>query len=301
MLEKCQLDPINLSDATKIDSLVEHRRVFNLNRCELSIFETFHKCSDVILSYDGLVISSMMRGRKLMSVADEKQFDFLPGESVILPEWVKMKVDFPDADLHTPVQCATLAMDWDMVDKNLAFLNEYYPNTEGGKEWKLEFDRYHFANNKELAASINRLISISMEDSLEKDALADLSLKFLLMRIIQTQNLAIAQEKILHSNHHLVGVIHFIQNNLTDVISIDNLAKEAGMSKSVFFTKFKKHFGLTPVEYILKERINHAKSLLQDTSLNITDICYQSGFNNMNYFIKQFKKLEGMTPKQYRT
>ncbi len=187
-----------------------------------------------------------------------------------------------------------------MVDKNLAFLNEYYPNLENGKEWKLEFDRYHFANNKELAASINRLISISMEDSLEKDALADLSLKFLLMRIIQTQNLAIAQEKILHSNHQLVGVIHFIQNNLTKIISVEDLAKEAGMSKSVFFAKFKKHLGQTPVEYILKERINHAKSLLQDTSLNITDICYQSGFNNMNYFIKQFKKLEGITPKQYR-
>lgn len=300
MLEKCHLDPINLSDATKIESLVEHRRVFNLNHCELSIFETSHQCSDVVLSYDGLVISSMMRGRKRMSVADEPQFDFLPGESVILPENVEMKVDFPDADMHSPVQCATLALDREMVEKNLEFLNTFYPNATMQKEWKLEFDRYHFANNRELAGSINRLISVSMEDTLEKDALADLALKFLLMRVIQTQNLAISQEKIIHGDSRLTGVIQFIHSNLNEAISVENLAREAGMSKSVFFAAFKKHFGQTPVEYILKERISHAKQLLQNTSLNITEVCFQSGFNNMNYFIKQFKKLEGITPKQYR-
>ena len=300
MPERCQLDPINLSDATTIDSLVEHRRVFSLNYCELSIFETFHKCSDVVLSYDGLVISSMMRGRKRMSVAGQQQFDFLPGESVILPENVEMKVDFPEADLHNPVQCATLAIDWETVEKNLEFLNIFYPNATDQKTWKLEFDRYHFANNQELAGSINRLISVSMEDSLEKDALADMALKFLLMRIIQTQNRAISQEKLVQRDSRLMGVIHFIHNNLTDQISVDDLAKQAGMSKSVFFPAFKKHFGQTPIEFIVKERINYAKNLLQDSSLNITEICFQAGFNNVNYFIKQFKKLEGITPGQYR-
>lgn len=299
MHQACHLAAINLSDSSQLDTLVEHRRVFNLRHCELNIFETFHRCNNVALSYNGLVVSSMMRGKKIMSLAGTQEFDFLPGESVILPEGVAMKVDFPEADEKHPVQCATLALDWDMVDRNLAFLNEQYPNNEAPFEWKLNFERYHFLNNKELAGSISRLISISMEDNVAKDALADLSLKFLLLRIIQTQNLASVQEPAL-SNNRLAPVIRYIKEHLTEKITIEVLARESCMSKSAFFQAFKDQFGIPPLEYVLRERIQQAKRILADASLNVTDVCYQSGFNNLNYFIRLFKRFEGVTPSAYR-
>lgn len=296
----CQLAPINLSDSTALYTLVEHRRVFNLKHCELNIFETYHKCSDVILSYDGLVISSMMRGRKVMSVAGDDEFVFLPGESVILPQGISMKVDFPEADLKHPVQCATLALDWDMVNKNLAFLNEYYPNTEPPFEWKLNFSRYHFFNNRELASSLNKLISISMEENTAKDALADLSLKFLLLRIIQTQNLESLQEGRVKLDHRFMPAIQYIHDHLTEKISVDTLAKQACMSKPSFFQAFKETFHISPLEYVIRQRIELAKKIMVDATITTTEACYQSGFNNPNYFIKLFKRLEGITPKMYR-
>ncbi|SUJ87844.1 Uncharacterised protein [Sphingobacterium multivorum] len=62
------INHVNLSDGSKLDSRLEHRRTFNLPNCELNIFETFHKSDNVILSYSGgLVVSSMMRGEKVMS------------------------------------------------------------------------------------------------------------------------------------------------------------------------------------------------------------------------------------------
>lgn len=295
----CTLAPINLSDSTTLDTLVEHRRVFNLKHCELNIFETYHQCRDVVLSYDGMVVSSMMRGRKIMSLPGNDEFAFLPGESVILPEGISMKVDFPEADLKHPVQCATLALDWDMVNKNLAFLNEHYPNTEYPFEWKLNFERYHFVNNKELAGSINRLISISMEDNMAKDALADLSLKFLLLRIIQTQNLESIQGPPL-KDHRFAPALQYIQEHLTEKISIETLARQACMSKSTFFQVFKDTFCISPLEYIIRKRMEHAKKIMADSTLTITEVCYQSGFNNLNYFIRLFKRLEGVTPKMYR-
>jgi AraC family transcriptional regulator of arabinose operon len=295
----CHLSQINLSDSTKLESLVEHRRVYNLKHCELNIFETFHRCSDVTLSYNGLVVSSMMRGRKVISLAGDKEFDFLPGESVILPDDVSMRVDFPEADINHPVQCATLTLDWDVVDKNLEFLNEHYPNSEVPYQWQLNFSKYHFVNNKELAGSINKLISISMETDTAKDALADLSLKFLLLRIIQTQNLASLQETSSNAGR-FAGVIDYINRNLAEKISVDTLARECCMSRSAFFLSFKNQFSITPLEYILRERIRHAKMLLQNSQQNITEICYQSGFNNLNYFIRQFKKQEGIPPSLFR-
>jgi len=294
------LTPINLSDVTSLDSLVEHRRVFNLKDCQLSIFETYHQTKDVALSYNGLVVSSMIRGKKIMSLVDSASFEFIPGQTIILPEGVSMKVDFPEADMLRPVQCATLALDWDMVNKNLEFLNEHYPNTASPYEWRLDFSRYHFQNNRELASSINRLISISMEDDVAKDALADLSLKFLLLRIIQTQHLAVVQEGTKGRALHFAPVLDYIQSHLTAKISVDALARVAGMSKTLFYRSFKAFFGVTPIEFVVKERVQRAKQLLTDPDITITEVCYQSGFNNVNYFIRQFKRLEGITPSNYR-
>ena len=49
-----------------------------------------------------------------------------------------------------------------------------------------------------------------------------------------------------------------------------------------------------------QEKIKKAKTLLADPTLTVTHICYETGFSSLNYFDRQFKRLEGVTPKQYR-
>ena len=111
-----------------------------------------------------------------------------------------------------------------MVYRTLDFLNETYPNKESPFEWKLNFSQYHFRNNRELAQSLNKLTSISMEDNVAKDALADLSLKILLLRVIQTQNLAAPA---FVRDHIFAPVIHYIKKNLSENLNIKTLAREA--------------------------------------------------------------------------
>ncbi|MBC8152731.1 MAG: AraC family transcriptional regulator [Bacteroidetes bacterium] len=296
---KYALSPINLSDTKTVTSLVENRRVFSLNQCELNIFETYQQCSDVVLSYNGLVITSMLRGRKVMYLSEHPGFNFLPGETVILPEGVSMKVDFPEADEKHPVQCATIALDWNVVTQTLNFLNEQYPRQDGAAEWKLNFSQYHFYNNRELANVMNRLISISMEDDLAKDALADLTLKSLLIRVVQTQNMAMVEEG-LPTNNRFAAVTDYIREHLTEKIGIDVLCQKACMSKSSFFRSFKEVFGLSPVEFIIRERIRLARRLLTNPALTVSEVSDQVGFNNPHYFSRLFKTLEGITPKSFR-
>jgi AraC family transcriptional regulator of arabinose operon len=293
------LQTINLSDTGVLDSLVEHRRVFTLNHCELNIFETYRPCSDVVLSYNGLVITSMLRGKKVMHLSQKPGFDFLPGETVILPEGISMKVDFPEADDKHPVQCATIALDWNVVTQMLDFLNENYPRKDEVREWKLNFSQYHFYNNREMANVMNKLINISMEDDLAKDALADLTLKSLLIRVIQTQNMAQIEDG-LATNNRFAAVVEYVRENLTAKISIEVLCQKACMSKSGFFRTFKETFGLSPVEFTIRERIGLAKRLLANPTATVTEVCYQVGFNNLHYFSRLFKMLEGITPTAYR-
>jgi AraC-like DNA-binding protein len=56
----------------------------------------------------------------------------------------------------------------------------------------------------------------------------------------------------------------------------------------------------SPLEYIQQERIELAKRVMANTSLSITEVCYETGFNNLNYFIRLFKRKEGVTPNVYR-
>ena len=299
MESRYAIQPINLSKPTEISSMIEHRRVFSMKSCELNIFETYRPCANVSLSFDGLVITSMMRGKKVMYLPSAPAFEFLPGETVVLPQGVSMKVDFPEADDRHPVQCATLALEWDKVNQTLDFLNEAYPDKEQTNPWHLNFSQYHFYNNRELTNSLNRLISITMEDDLGKDALADLALKSLLIRVIQTQNLVLSEAG-RSENARLLTVIQYIRQHLTEKIGIETLCEKACMSKSSFFRMFKEAFGISPVEYIIKERIELAKNFLNNPANSVSSACYQSGFNNLNYFTRLFKRSEGITPTEFQ-
>ena len=300
MKNRFPLLSIHLSGTSiKDDAPLEQRRLFAMKHCEVNILETYRHCVGLPLYHEGLVISSMMRGKKIMHLEGRSGFEFLPGETVILPEHTSFRVDFPEAGMEKPVQCTTVAIERSQVDKTIAFLNEHYPRNVKGAEWKLDFNRYHFCNNKELAASLNRLINISMEDKRDKDVLADLALTSLLVEIMHTQRYP-STESDMDGNGRFTEVLQFIRMNLAEKISVDALCRKACMSKSVFFRCFRDEFGLSPLEYIIRQRIQLAKKLLEDPAVTITDACYQSGFNNLPYFARIFRQIEGINAGAYR-
>ncbi len=99
---------------------------------------------------------------------------------------------------------------------------------------------------------------------------------------------------------HLYNAIRFIQKNLPNVISIDRVAKEANTSRYHFWRLFKKRVGISPIRFVAYLRIEEAKKLLGRRDLIISAVAADVGFNDSSNFIKQFKKLTGMTPASYR-
>ncbi len=94
-------------------------------------------------------------------------------------------------------------------------------------------------------------------------------------------------------------ILKYINDNLTMINSIDQIAAHFGVSLPYLSTTFKNAIGTTANKYIQARRIAYAKSLL-DKNLSVTDACYESGFNDCAYFIKIFKQHTRMTPLQYK-
>lgn len=94
-------------------------------------------------------------------------------------------------------------------------------------------------------------------------------------------------------------ILEYIDANLTQIDSIDQIAMHFGISLPYLSTTFKNAIGTPAIKYIQARKIAYAKSLL-DKGLSVTDTCYRSGFNDCAYFIKIFKTHIGLTPLQYQ-
>ena len=98
----------------------------------------------------------------------------------------------------------------------------------------------------------------------------------------------------------LKTVISYIRQNYQRPLSLGELAALAGMNEQYFCRFFKKALGKTPISYINDFRIRHAATLLCTTELPVTEVCLESGFNNLGHFMKEFKKATQFTPLQFR-
>jgi AraC-like DNA-binding protein len=99
---------------------------------------------------------------------------------------------------------------------------------------------------------------------------------------------------------HINHVLAYIGKNLSQELRETELAELAGQSVSAFSRYFRRHAGLTFVQYVNRLRINLACQLLMAGELSITDICYQVGFNNLSNFNRQFLLLKEMPPSRWR-
>lgn len=295
------LNTPHLSHEKSLKTLVENRTVYSLDNCELNLFETYQESRLVPLKFNDLVVTSMLRGKKVMHLFDDPEFEYLPGETVVIPSNVEMKIDFPEATKSNPTQCLALAIDHFKINEILQFLNERYPKEGTNNFWKLDSENYFFYNNIELATTINKLIKECMSTSITKDALADLTLQELLIRIIQTQTVkAVDTNKVIDKNSPLIPILEHIRANIRESINLKELSDKAFMSTTTFYRFFKRELGMSPIEFILNEKMKYAKQLLKNPSIQINEVSYASGFEDCNYFIRIFKKYEGVTPKQYQ-
>ena len=95
-------------------------------------------------------------------------------------------------------------------------------------------------------------------------------------------------------------MISYIQQNFTRKISLKEFGNQFHLSEKYISRYFKEHFHITISQYINHLRMEHARQLLQETTLPVTEVAMRCGYENVSYFIRSFKKMYGNPPLKYR-
>ncbi len=103
-----------------------------------------------------------------------------------------------------------------------------------------------------------------------------------------------------HKDELVASAQEKIESNYQDTTTIEALIKDIPSSRRNMVRRFKQITGITPIEYLQQTRIEAAKKLLEQTTHQMNEVIFQSGYSDPKAFRKVFKKNVGMTPSQYR-
>jgi len=200
-------------------------------------------------------------------------------------------------------------------------------NEKGAKCVVVHFDRYYFPKEtlnlpefKYIRDALERAVFGIKIIGKELKQLAILIGKMPVLHDISRYNCLLSMLEIIgksNSAHSLVGkgyvktlnlkaperlqrVIDFVNANYKRKVNIEEVAEVASMNRTSFCRYFKEKTGKTFTEYVNEIRISYACKLLIDGKYNISQICYESGYNNLSNFNRQFMKIIQKTPLEYR-
>ena len=153
---------------------------------------------------------------------------------------------------------------------------------------------------------LNKILVQTLEFRNQHDPFHCLARSGIIMMLISflckvyTENSNLSLEGMSESNEALLKVISYIHENYSEKITIESLSKIACLSRSTFIRKFTDVCNMPPSDYIINCRLEAAKYMLLNTSYTLIDIAFKCGFFDAAHLSHTFKKINGITPAEYK-
>jgi len=109
-----------------------------------------------------------------------------------------------------------------------------------------------------------------------------------------------AADTSLYDQERMDRVFQFLNSQLGRAVRLAEAARIVNLSEGAFSRFFRLHTGKTFPEFVNELRIGHASSLLMEDNLNVTEVAFKCGFTNLSNFNRQFLKLKGLSPREFR-
>lgn len=143
-----------------------------------------------------------------------------------------------------------------------------------------------------------RFLSANQQQRAEQQRLFDLRAEAVLLSVLALREEKLSGQRSLPDK--LADAERYMQLHFHESLSNADLAQQADLSEDYFRHQFKEVYGVSPMDYVMQLRIEHACRLLEHTSLKQQAIAEQSGFQNIRYFNTRFSHYRGISPGRYR-
>ena len=281
--------------------LVENRVTFGAEDAEFAVFDTFRPAERVPLQASNPLYCGMVTGKKVVHTAAGAAIPFVPLESLVVPTGQTIEIDFPEASGETPTKCLTIEIDRARVRSVAARLNESAPRSEASGDWRYEDDAVvHFVNTPGIEHTVRQLVGVFTEETPDKQVLIDLGVQELVVRMLRVgaRQLLLEESATRAARHGLAAAAELAKRRMHEPLRVADLAAAACMSEATFYRSFRNEFGLTPIAYLTRLRVDRARQLLRDPARSVTDVAASVGFQSVSHFIRRYREHVGQTPKQ---
>ncbi|NET31389.1 MAG: AraC family transcriptional regulator [Cyanothece sp. SIO1E1] len=283
------------------DVLVERKAYFSSKNIELHFYETIAPAQRVPIEFSSPVVALMLQGEKILEMESLGRFEYRPGESLIVPAETKINIDFPSASEENPVQCLAFVPESTLVEEALYDFYEQTSELADHTNEQVDFSTDLLLRDQRILQTVKYLLFLFQENNEHRDLFINMTTKELVIRILQSKARRRFLSHFQRGENAMNHIARYIRQNLYSPISVMELSKQANMSKSKFFNLFKDSFGMTPNEFIIREKIEEAKKIiLRYPKKSITAVAYDLGYSDTSYFCKQFKHLIGSSPNTFR-
>lgn len=284
------------------EKLIENRTSFAGKEAMFSVYDTYQPASRVELYAPAIMYCAMITGKKVVQAGNNRTFDFMPGQSLVLHPRQTIHIDFPEAQREQPTSCITLEIPLEKVKKVMDYMNETRPRLKQHGSWNYDETQYlHFKNSRAVDLVIAKLAHVFTSGHEARDVLADLNTTELLIHLLQSESRAFIMEQVgREDGGGLAAGIRYMKTHLATIHSVDEAAEAACMSKASFYRHFRNETGESPLQFLNRERLSLAARLIrQQPDKSVAAISYQLGFSSTSHFIRLFKKQYGITPGRY--
>lgn len=281
--------------------LVENRVSFGAEQAVFSVYDTFRPAERVALAADNPLYCGMVTGKKVVHTASGHAIPFLPLESLVVPTGQTIEIDFPDASDDAPTKCLTIEIDRARVRRVAERLNETAPRAAESGDWRYDDDAVcHFVNTPGIEHTVHQLVELFVEDTADKDVLIDLGVQELVVRMlrVEARRLLLEESGRRAARHGLAAAAEAAKQRMHEPLRVADLAQVACMSEPAFYRAWRNEFGITPIAYLTRLRVDRARQLLGDPERSVTDVAASVGFGSVSHFISVYREHVGQTPKQ---
>jgi AraC-like DNA-binding protein len=240
-------------------------------------------------------LSYVSLGSGIRTIGDKIE-PFISGEVILIPPEISHCWSFDDSDTDVNGNIANITITFDDVflDKCASVFPEMSAVIMSIRD---NVDAVRFGKDK---AEIIISILNGMKDECSAEKLASL-IRLLIIVSDDKELLIVGHSNKINAKEYKLNLIKtYVKCNFYKPITIDDVACHVNMNRTSFCRFVKQNIGLSFINYLNEYRISIACELLKKSDLNISQICYKSGFNDVPYFCRVFSHIKCISPSKYR-